>query len=169
MGVDAMIFVRRKGEPFRQEDLYRLAEKAARDLPNIKFCTSDFSDCSFELCRPVRRYIAELNQWSPESITEEILNAHPELPIWQQDGSPIIGNVGEQFIEIHTNLRYFDDEYFRGVWPEIDSLVIWLQNNIPDGQVWYAGDGNPAFLLTAELRDKYTKAYMTVHGSTGNC
>ena len=60
--------------------------------------------------------------------------------VWFQDGPEIVANPNEQFIRAYLMTRYYGEEYERGDMPFLYLFGRWLEQRIPQGEVWYGGD-----------------------------
>jgi hypothetical protein len=118
MGIDAEMFVKRRGQPLNNAGLL---------------------DASYWLCSTLGAdhfFITDTDSYS---------RAHHALsfvPVWEQDGPDIVPEAGEQFIRVHLRSRYYGPDYERGDWMLLRTTIEWLKRRWPDCEVWYGGDSS---------------------------
>ena len=155
MGIDAEMFVRHRGN---------LSEIEVRQLAAILGSTFGperfwiFKNPHFGKPRHALTIVPIGGDGDPDA--DAVLR---QVPVWYQDGDPIVGEPGEQFIRVHLGTRYYGPGYERGDWTLIRGVAEFMEMAIPGGEVWYGGDssGVCAKKLGAEERAEMTKHFLT--------
>lgn len=62
--------------------------------------------------------------------------------VYLQDGPDMKAQPGEWFLEVHVWTRYYNEGYERGNIVLICGLCDWVEENIPNSEVWYGGDSS---------------------------
>ena len=160
MGVDAMMFVRLKGEGRHKtpEQVHDLSVAMAVTLGSGNFFIRRQGD-HFGEPRHALSIVPPISEESEDWEKEEF-----ELGqvVWFQDGDPILAGKDEQFIQVHLMGRYYGPDYERGDWPVIRSVAEWLEM-FTEGEVWYGGDsgGYCAERFDVEARDRFNRHFLT--------
>lgn len=162
MGIDARMFVRRRGEPLVEREVREIAARMCATLGHENFFLMRGDEAWQEgrsrhalsiVEDTVAATLAEYAGW-PEGRAP-LAGKPADRQVWVQDGPPIVADADEQFIEVHLFTRFYGPDYERGDWTLIRSVAEFLEVAFPGAQVWYGGDssGVCAELLDAEARD----------------
>lgn len=145
MGVDARILVRLKGESnwLAEPDLLAASYQIASTVgpTNFMITSAMGDDWPFERHHAIsilKRIVNENEARDDYGLGSEFVGKL----VWTQDGPPIIGEPGEQFLQVHIAQRLYHEEYARGYWPTIRSVIEWLMLRFPAGEFWYGGDSS---------------------------
>lgn len=86
--------------------------------------------------------------------------------IYQQDGPDIVPEEGQTFLEIYPRERYWGPGYERGPLMDYVAMAIFLENLIPNCEVWYGGDssGVNAIHFDEKTRNEYIKHFIASKG-----
>lgn len=169
MGVDAEMFVRHSGTPLTETEVRQLAARMCSVVGAEHFFLlrpgeydSETGHHALSICGTVAEARKECAEYGSDDSDFE--GAADDAAAWTQDGTPIIGAEGEQFIRVHFFGRYYGPDYERGNWPIIRATAEFLEMAIPGGAVWYGGDssGMCAELMDAAAREKMTAHYLSV-------
>lgn len=145
MGIDAEMFIKRKGPKPSDEQL---------------------KTWSWDLCAAIGAqffYFRKENGQAALELTGKYLQKYyPEIvlgKIHTQDGPDINAADDEWFIEVNLVTRYYGVGYERGNWQVIVNVARWLELNI-GGEVWYGGDTSG---VCAELFDEAARQKLVEH------
>jgi len=140
MGIDAEMFVKTKIK-FTGKELKRLAYELA----------SSYGAGNFFIDREKR--------WEGKHCLNFIDKYEQDSPI------TIYPKENEYFIRINLWTRYYGIRYERGDLPLILSVAEWMENKIPECEVWYGGDssGIEAIHFDKKERTKLFKHFVTVN------
>jgi len=117
--------------------------------------------------RKVRHWAFELSFAFGSTYFGTENDKRPSLSIiteYQQDGESLFPKENETFIKVDLWQRYYTKGYERGPLPFFIMVAEWLEQKIPDSQVWYGGDssGKTAKLFNKKKRDKLFKHFVEV-------
>ena len=152
MGVDARMFVRLSGRDnwLKEDDVLSTSYALASTIGADNFViTATFEDWPWE------KHHA-LSIIAPMSEEEAFQYYEPDFAgkvVWQQDGRPIVAPADVQFVEVSLRSRFYGENYARGDWPVLRSIIEWLWIRFPTGEVWYGGDSS-GICAEAMTRDR---------------
>jgi hypothetical protein len=84
------------------------------------------------------------------------------IAVYSQDGPDIKPKVGETFLELHLNGRYYGEDYERGPLLTFIAMAEFLEILIPQCAVWYGGDSSG---VCAEPFDKTRRDALLRHAA----
>lgn len=142
MGIDARILVRVKGSP-SDENLKRWSWYICEAFGANKF-------------------------WrTPVARSGDYDHKIPDGKIYRQDGPAIIAEAGETLLEVSVSTRYYGEGYTRGDIITICAVAEWIEQNVPNCEVWYGGDssGVCAEPFPDDVRRQHRKLLYSQEGS----
>jgi hypothetical protein len=139
MGIDAEMFVKRRGQPLTDAELL---------------------DASYWLCSTLGAEHFFITDKDSYGDAHHALSA---VSVWEQDGPDIQPENGEQFIRVHLWSRYYGPGYERGNWMLLRTTIEWLQRRWPDCEVWYGGDSSGSCVehMTTERVAEFDKLFFS--------
>lgn len=166
MGIDAEMFVRRTGTPLTETEVRQVAARMCSVIGAENFFLfrpGEWGEVRGHHALSVCPTVAEARKEAAEYGDSSDFDGEADTaPAWTQDGPPIIGAEGEQFLKVNFMGWYYGPGYERGNWPIIRATAEFLEMALPGSEVWYGGDssGVLAERLDAAAREKMTAHYL---------
>lgn len=118
MGIDLQILVKNKGKALTKKEVLAL---------------------SFDLCEAFGHDTFWVNRGEDGFDSRHALEIVEEFT---QDGDSILPEKEEQLINVSTIERYYGEDYERGNFPIWYMVAKWLEERIPNSEIYYGGDSS---------------------------